>query len=305
MAGTTRLVVRQNGRRAIVLHRAIAVVHRRAQRAHIASLAASALIAVLGVGSRLAPATAPTIVIIGAAWAVVYAAVVVPWAARYQRTAATLQEMLESELFDLPMNRIAIGEPVTEHEVSELGRRFRGDEDSFRTYFLVAAVPAPYDVLFCLEQNLGWGSRIRLRYARILLSVAVAWSVVGLLVGVVAKLGIVTLIGTWFVPSLGLLLVCLDNYRAQSANARERKRVLSLVIAAGEDPATRPITDGPAWITFARQVQDVLFHTRTQQPRTPTWFFQRWHDEDQADFEYRKERLEERVNSALRPDPAT
>jgi hypothetical protein len=301
MAETPRLVARQNERRAIVLHRAIAVVHLRAQRAHVASLAASIIVAALGVVARILPGWAPTVAVIGATWALVFAIVVMPWAARHQRTGATLQEMLECELFDLPYNKIAVGDPVTEHEVSELGRHFRGDEDNFRTYYLVADVPAPYDVLFCMEQNLGWGSRIRLRYARLLLTLAAVWTVAGVIVGLAARLDIVSMVSTWFVPSFGLLLVCLDSYRSQTSNARERRRVLSHVFAAGE----APLTDGPAWISFARQVQDVLFYTRTQQPRTPTWFFRKWHDQDQADFEYRRERLEERVRSALRPNPTS
>jgi hypothetical protein len=41
-------------------------------------------------------------------------------------------------------------------------------------------------------------------------------------------------------------------------------------------------------------VQDVLFLVRRQQPRTPQWFFELFHDDDQADFTYKKKVLEER-----------
>jgi hypothetical protein len=42
-------------------------------------------------------------------------------------------------------------------------------------------------------------------------------------------------------------------------------------------------------------MQDVLYILRRQQPRTPVWFFRRYHDKDKRDFEYRKRMLEERL----------
>lgn len=51
-----------------------------------------------------------------------------------------------------------------------------------------------------------------------------------------------------------------------------------------------PATAG--YQTFARQVQDVLFLGRSQQPRTPQWFFDLFHDDDAADFRYKMQALE-------------
>lgn len=299
MADNQRLVERQQRRRAIVLHRAIAASHQRAQRAHTASLAVSALAASLGVVARIVPEAAPTVAVVGAVWVVVYAVGVAPWAARHQRTSATLQEMLAEELFDLPWNQVAVGDRLTEDEVSELSRQYRGDEKRFRTYYLLADVPPPYDVSFCLEQDLKWGSRVRRRYARLLLALAVLWSLAGITVGIAAQLSITELMSNWFVPSLGLLLVCLDNYRSQITNTRERTRVHALVT----EHAKEPLVPGPEWTDFARQVQDLLFQMRRQQPRTPMWFFLRYHDQDEADFRYRKEQLEERLTTASPAPP--
>jgi hypothetical protein len=203
--------------------------------------------------------------------------------------------MLDTELFELPWNRVGVGERTPEDQVSDLKNRYRGDESRLRDYYLVAAVPAPYDVLFCLEQNLAWGSKVRQRYAQLLLGVAVLWAVAGLVVGFAAGLRIPELVSNWFVPSLGLLLLCLDTYRAQLSNTRERTRVRDIVAAASADPAGAPLAAGPDWEKFARQVQDVLFQMRRQQPRTSVWFFRRFHDRDQRDFEYRMRLLEERV----------
>jgi hypothetical protein len=292
------LAVRQNSMRIIDLHRAISVAHRHAQRAHAAALLMSMVVAGFGVLARVAPSTAATVSLVGAVWAAAYAVVVAPWAARYQHTSATLQEMLDTELFGLPWNRVTVGDKIADDHVSELKSRFRGDDRRLHDYYLIADVPAPYDVLFCLEQNLGWGSRVRQRYAQLLLTVAVLWCVAGVVIGFAAGLRTSELVSSWFVPSLGLLLLCLDTYRAQIANTRERTRVKRLVVAAADDPAGSPLTDGPEWTLFARRVQDVLFQLRAHQPRVPVWFFRRFHDRDQHDFQYRMDLLKAAVNSS-------
>ncbi|MEV4322205.1 S-4TM family putative pore-forming effector [Microbispora rosea] len=297
----TGLAARQNSKRSIDLHRAIAVAHSRAQRAHTAALLVSVAVATLSVIARIVPATAPTVAVIGAVWTGTYTVVVVPWAARYQRTSANLQEILDTELFDLPWNHVMVGEKLTDDQVSEFKYRFRGDEQRLRDYYLVANVRQPYEVLFCLEQNLGWGSRVRQRYAQLLLTISVLWCSTGVVVGLVADLRIPDLVSTWFVPSLGLLLLCLDNYRAQLSNTRERSRVREMVVNAFEESARPPLTVGPEWTAFARQVQDLLFQMRRQQPRVPTWFFRRYHDRDKRDFEYRMSLFEARINSTAQP----
>jgi hypothetical protein len=303
MSGTRRIAELQNSQRSLTLRRAAATAHQHIQRAQGLSLAVSLLIAGLGMLTKSFPAAAPTVTLLGAVWVAIYATLVAPWAGRYLRISATLQEMLEVWLFDLPWNAVTVGEPLPEDEVSRLSRRFRGDEKRLHDYYLIADVPPPYDVLFCLEQNLAWGARVRRRFASIVVTLLGLWCVVGILLGLVNGLTVGRLIGQWFVPSLGLLLFCLDAYRAQITSTRERTRVLSLVRAATEDSASVAQVGGQPLGVFLRQVQDVLFHTRRQQPRLPTWFFQWFHDSDLADFRFRMQILETRFrhSSGVKP----
>lgn len=108
---------------------------------------------------------------------------------------------------------------------------------------------------------------------------------------------VASLVSVWLVPSLGLLLACSDVARTQISSTRDRERVLPQVRAALED---RPTPSAAGDQTFARQVQDVLFLVRRQQPRTPQWFFELFHNDDEADFAYKKKVLEER-HGLIRP----
>ncbi len=305
MAGTRRIAQLQDGSRSINLLRAISVAHGQTQFAQMASLVVSFLVAGLSVMTRLVPAAVQGLALAGAVWAASYAVLVTPWRNKHLRTGATLQETFDVELFDLAWNRVMVGDRVPEDEVSQLSRRYRRDVARLRGYYLVADVPAPYDVLFCLEQNLAWGSRVRRRFANLLVSVVVVWCRTGVAVGLATGDTVSRLLAEWFVPALGLLLLCLDTVCAQVSVAQERTRVLGLVRAVADDPASPVLMSSDSFAGFARQVQDVLFQTRLQQPRVPKWFFQRFHDNDAADFRYKMQALEAKLAGAgpVAPSP--
>jgi hypothetical protein len=287
----------------MTLLRAIAVAHRYSQRAQGGSLAVSVLVAALGLMTRPAPGTTSTVVLVGTGWAVIYATLVVPWSARHMRTSAMLQEMLDVGLFNLPWNGVLVGDRVSEDDVSRLSRRFRGDLNRLRDYYLVANVPAPYDVLFCLKQNLAWGSRVRRRFANALVVVVVLWLATGFIVGIATGGTISQFVTQWFVPSLGLLLLCLDIYRAQVSITRERTRVVVLLRPVVDDPASPVLASDLTFTAFARRIQDVLFQLRRQQPRTPDWFFRLFHDRDKEDFQFEMQHLEARLGDATTQSP--
>ncbi|MDQ1287904.1 MAG: hypothetical protein QG622_1469 [Actinomycetota bacterium] len=300
MTSHQRISQLQNNTRSITLHRAIRVAHRYTQRTQSISLVVSLAIACLGALAKVAhPPLLAVATTIGAAWAGAYMVALSPQVGRYLRTSAVLQEMLDTTLFGTTWNSVLVGEQLPEDEVSRLSRRFRGDEASLRDYYLVAAVDAPYDVLFCLEQNLAWGSRIRRRFADVLLGFVAVWCVMGVIVGIVLGSTVGNLVNAWFVPSLGLLLSCSDIARVQILTTRERMRVVRLVRAVMEDPSSPILDNDEAFAVFSRQVQDVLFLARSQQSRTPQWFFRRFHDVDMADFRFKMQELERRASQGL------
>lgn len=294
MTSSHRIAERQDSAGALRLLKAVAVAHTRNQRAQAVSIGLSIALAVAGLLAGPGSSAAAAVAVGGTLWAAVYKAVMAPWAERWLGTAATLQEMFDTDLLALPWNRVAVGDRIGEEEVSRLGRRFRGEEEQVRSYYLVANAAEPYAVLFCLEQNLVWGSRIRLRFAQTVLGVLVLWSAAGVLLTVAADATVSRLVTGWFVPSLGLLLLCLDSYRTQLASTRERLRVLKLVRAVIDEPGS-PVIGTPGALTlFARQVQDTLYHMRRLQPRLPNWYFRHYHDQDKADFQVKMHELEAR-----------
>ena len=288
------MIDQQNSDAAVRLLKAIAVAHLYNQRAQAVSLGVSIALAVGGLLAVPGTQCGASAALAGAAWAAVYQGVMAPWSERHLRVAATLQEMFDADLLGLPWNRVVVGERIGDEEVSRLSRQYRGDDDRLKSYYLVAKAAPPYEVLFCLEQNLAWGSRIRLRFAQMMLGILLLWSAVGVVFSFMTDATVSRLLTGWFVPSLGLLLLCLEMYRTQMASTRDRMRVLGLVRQVIDEPSSPLIASDAALTVFARQVQDTLYYMRCLQPRLPNWYFRHYHDQDKADFEIKMRELERR-----------
>ncbi|MEU5780398.1 S-4TM family putative pore-forming effector [Micromonospora lupini] len=283
---TESLLQRQRRPEMMALLHAMSVCHGRAQRLDNLRMALSVAIGVAGAVVAFTGVSALGVTAVGALWAVVNAIGLGSWSAGQIRRAATLQEMFDVRLFELPWNAVAAGELVGPEEVSRLDRAYRGDERYLRDYYEVPHLPRPYDVLACQQQNLGWGARVRRRYAYTVLAGVALWTAVGVVFAVTADLTVADLLTQWFVPSLGALLLGVEIYRGQRDVAAERDRALAILqrrIAAavhGDDARA-----DPTLLTLARQTQDLIFHSRRGQARVPDWFFRRFHAADRVDFQ--------------------
>ncbi|WP_242906951.1 S-4TM family putative pore-forming effector [Actinomadura terrae] len=283
--GRPTLRERQNDPALLALLRAMSVSHARVRRLNALRMAAAMAMAALGLLASFT-GSLPWVSVLGALWALAYSAGASFWADGELRRAALLQEMFDVRLFLIPWNRVIAGDEVPAHEVSRLNRRFRGDDGPLRDYYEIPDLPRPFDVLGCQHQNLGWGARVRRRYATTVAGATAGWAAMGLLVGVAADLGLTELVLRWYLPSLGVLLLGIDTQRGQRMIADERERVLRLV---HEHLARTTGRAGPArtrdLLTLARQVQDAVYRTRVAQSRVPNWFFSRFRARDRQDFQ--------------------
>jgi hypothetical protein len=277
---------RQNDPASQSLLRAMSVSHHRAQRMDSLQLTISVVVSAAGVVATFASATVVTaIALIGGVWALVYSVGLASWANNELRRAALLQEMFDVRLFEFKWNSVIAGDPLEPEEVSRLNRSYRGDNDMFYDYYEIPVLPRPYDVLACQLQNLGWGARVRRRYAHTVLAGVLIWVSTGLVIGGIIGLSVLDLTLRWYVPSLGMLLFGADVYRGQRDIAVDRDRIRALLRAKIQISTQSSILTIAEMITFSRQVQDLIFLTRLRQIRVPNWFFLRFQARDSLDFE--------------------
>lgn len=271
---------RQNANDLVHLLKAIKVAHRRARRFDAVYLSTSILVAISGLAATFVEGLAVTVSVVGGLWAFACAAGITAWARSEVQRAATIQEMFDVRLFQLPWNAIAAGDPIGPAEVHGLAKRYRGDRRALLDYYGEASpLPRPYDVIACQMLNLAWGARVRRRYARVLLAAVLAWSAAGVAVGAITGLTVTETALWWYVPSVGVALLAWDALRAQRGVAAERERVLEILwerVRTG---------DGADLLAAAREVQDAILQTRQRDIRVPNWFFERFRAGDRADVE--------------------
>ncbi|WP_033286345.1 S-4TM family putative pore-forming effector [Streptomyces sp. NRRL F-525] len=278
--GGSRILSEQNGEAAQQRLRAMEVSHLRAQRLANARMGVSVLLAATGLVTVFLPDLTAPVTVLGGVWAVAHSVGLTSWESSESRRAALLQESFDVRLFQLEWNGPMAGSPPSPQLISSLSRRFAGDEAELRDYYEIPELPHPYAVLACQQQNLGWGARVRRRYARTVLTSLLIWLGLGLVIGLSARMSVLDLLLLWYVPSLGAVLMGVEVCRTQWRVITDRERVMELLearVAAGGDTA--------ALLVFARQIQDVIFQSRQRHTRVPGWFFRRFKSADRADFQ--------------------
>jgi hypothetical protein len=284
----------------LALLRAMSVSHARVRRLDSVSTSVSIVVALSGLVGTFVNAAATPITIVGALWALIYSTGLGTWTGNELVRAATLQEMLDVRLFSLPWNTVLAADQVGAQEISRLSKRYEGRDDMIRDYYEIPDLPRPYDILACQQQNLGWGARVRRRYAYSILVLVWLWTCTGVAIGALADLTIGDVLLSWYVPSLGALMLGLDIFRAQRDVAAERHRVLDLVrtaVATHAHATTTPVIMTEL-LVLARQAQDAIFLTRRHTPRVPDWFFLRFRTSDRTDFQAAMEELDRMLQPA-------
>jgi SMODS-associating 4TM effector domain len=292
---------RQNDPDMLQLLRAAFGSHTRGQRLETARVAVSIVLAAAGLLAAFVDQAATPVAIVGGAWAAVYLAGIFPWARAEARRAAVVQEMFDTELFGLPWKLTAAGPPLPPYEISKLAGKFtpsRGRGSRLRDWYVdTSGVPPPYDIFICQEQNLGWDARLRSRWATTLLVLVIAWTLLGVLIGYVAGLTVGGTLLRWYLPAATAILLGIEGYKSHRDIAAERERIIPTLQAEIDNAQRPPLPpeEQQRLYRIAREIQDVILATRQEAVRVPQWFYARFRDDDERDFQSNADQLRERL----------
>ncbi|MFE9806741.1 S-4TM family putative pore-forming effector [Streptomyces sp. NPDC005548] len=276
----------------LLLQRAASASHQRGQLLEAVRVTAAVALAAAGVLITLIGHGRTVVSIVGFFWFVVSAFLLKGLAGNTARQGALLQEMFDVTLFHLPWRSTVAGDPVPEPDVRRLARKLpRGGAKDKRItagwYDPTNDVHYPYDVFIAQEQNLAWDARLRRRYSYLIATIAMLWTAVGLVAGLVvadATLGDTLL--SFFVPSLAAYQIAYEIWSGQRKVAEERDRLTKVVNAELHNGHPGPVLDDE-WHRLrnvARDVQDGVLRTRLDTTRVPEWFYDRFRNDDERDF---------------------
>ncbi|MET7453588.1 S-4TM family putative pore-forming effector [Streptomyces sp. NPDC005574] len=295
----------------LLLQRAASASHRRGQLLEAVRVTAAVALAAAGVLITLIGHGRTVVSIVGFFWFLVSAFLLKGLAGNTARQGALLQEMFDVTLFHLPWRSTVAGDPVPEPDVRRLARKLpRGGAKDERItagwYDPTNDVHYPYDVFIAQEQNLAWDARLRRRYSYLIATIAMLWTAVGLVAGLVvadATLGDTLL--SFFVPSLAAYQIAYEIWSGQRKVAEERDLLTKVVNAELHNGHPGPVLDDE-WHRLrnvARDVQDGVLRTRLDTTRVPEWFYKRFRNDDERDFGDTAEGHRVRLAQNISPPP--
>lgn len=202
-----------------------------------------------------------------------------PWQKSLKKSAATIQEMFDCDVLELPPKRGR--ETVAPDDVAELARcherrigREQFDKD-FRGWYEGAldTVPLAQARIICQRSNFRWDVALRQRY-RIAVALVLAVVVVGVFgYGMTQNIRLRDWIATLVLPLQPLIILCIRQIQEQSeaiATLNRLKRdTEKLWNEALHGTSADTLTDR------SRDIQDELFDQRAKNPLIFDWIYDR------------------------------
>lgn len=207
---------------------------------------------------------------IAAGWLVLGRTGVMALERKAYKTAVAMQELYDVELFRLPWNEQLAGAAPSAADVASDARR-SGSSGGPKGWYEVddKGLEAPADVLLCQWQSAAWSRADHGAWAVFLVSIAVGWSVLGIVYALCVGMSLATFLIALFLPSAPAVLDAIelasDHIVQRRVRAREEQLIESAIEKYDPDPSA-------SWAAV-RRVQDGAFQARLNQPRVPGWFY--------------------------------
>lgn len=286
---------RQNDPGMLRLQRAASRAHVSAQRWSRARFYVAVTLAGAGLATQtvdaLPPRASDAVVLVALLWTVLHLVWVTHELNAATRKAALVQEQFDTALFGLTWNGLLVGEALREDEIQALVRGFEQLRQRLRTKReeMVAdwydvqtdGVPWPYCALLCQRQNLAWDARLRRNWAGVLAGSIFVWVVVCVVVASATDMSMLDTLLRLIAPSVPAIQIAWAAALDHRHVADQRELATRLV-----EDELRTASDASPATTAAvvRQVQDVIWITRTKAARVPQWFYKRSRDQYTEDF---------------------
>lgn len=258
--------------------------HANSQRWEVVRGVGAGVVAVGATAAAFVPGLATAASVVGALGAVAQQVITVV-SARHTTTATRLQESFDTGLFGMPLSH-ARGPAPSSEETSRLASRYTGSPKR-NWYVDVSELPLPYAVLICQRENLQWDWPLRRRWATYLLTAAVSWLVLGIVVAFVLDWPTRELVLRMWAPSApAWVLAFALAYRHRTvASAKQYLAVtvdetLAVLPAVTADQPANP-TDLADLHRRCTDLQASIFALRDHAERVPDRLYRKTKDDDE------------------------
>jgi len=202
----------------------------------------------------------PTIIIIGAAWALLSEIFLRGFEGDAIKKAATVQEQFDVGLFILPWNEILVGKKVTSELIESANRKYKANRESLKNWYAdTGSFPYPLNILVCQRSNIVWDWRLRRAYGYFILFCTVTVLIGGIVFGIFLHLSLFDYVMGVFIPQLAVIHLGIDISRNQITLANEKEQKETVVSRIIENGIANPDSIS---IDQCREIQNFIYHGR-------------------------------------------
>lgn len=225
---------------------------------------------------------------------------------RYQtqlrKQGARIQELIDTDLFQLPWRTITVGEPPETEVVHDEGQSFlaKHGDAKLRNWYppVVAAIPIALARLICQRANCWWDARLRQRYAVALGVVLATLTILVVTIGIAHGMTLDRFVLTIVAPLTPAYLWGVREWYKQSEAGEALDGLRGHVEKTWERALSAGVTDEELLATSCA-IQNGIFATRSQRPLIFDWIYQSLRDRHEASMTAKAGELVQEATSRL------
>lgn len=284
---------RQNNERAIMLLKAQTQIYKQVKTIYGWCIIISILIAIgAPILSGFFPKVKDILALIGLLWTggVLFPLKLVVKA--WVKDAAKIQEEFDCMVFNLPWNRIFVGDKISTEVTANLSKQFLGNEQNLLNWYTFSKHKNEIENIFlCQRSNLTWDWRLRRQCAIILGLIVTVFFISEIILAIYLDKKLFDYLVEFLVPSSSFLLLGLETsiQHFEIAFAKRQKEKTLNILWEDSKCDSQKLTK-----ERCRQIQDFLYIQRTTTVLVPDFLYNIMRDKFESDTkvaidEYSKE----------------
>lgn len=183
--------------------------------------------------------------------------------------ASVIQEQHDTELFGISWNESVAGHRALTEEIISADKRFIGERKKDWYEDVSATLPPENAALWCQRQNLSWDYQMREEYSRQFVWIFTATLLIPMAGAAWANLPTRDYLVKILMPTLPLLILCIENYRAHR-NLAEKQEMKA------QEIETILYNNLPVTVEMIRKNQDAIYKFRQETMLVPDDYAEAW-----------------------------
>ncbi len=214
------------------------------------------------------------------------------------RQAANIQELIDTELFDLRWNQVLAGSPIEPELINAAARSSKRKPESIRDWYSnTGALPYPLDVLLCQRSNVVWDWRLRRHFSAGVACLTGLVLIIDVAIALWLKQSLIKFLLSLFLPTLPVVMQGIETFLGHRETAAEKEE-LSHRIEGLWDIGLKELTAVP--VEQLRQIQDRIYTLRKDGPLVPDSWYEWLKRGYQSDMDTSTHELSAQAERALR-----